>query len=123
MPKNLTVWAKRGLVYCLGLFIMALGVTFSVKSALGVSPVTSLGHVTSLITGIDLGVCTFLSYVFYLLIEFLILRQDFKLNMLLQLAAALIFGALVSLATRLMSFIPAPETYAVRFLFLLTLIL
>ena len=43
-------------MYCLGLFIMALGVTFSVKSALGVSPVTSLAHVVSLITRIDLGI-------------------------------------------------------------------
>ena len=98
---------------------MALGVTFSVKSSLGVSPVTSLAHVASLITHIDLGVCTTLSYVLYLIIEFVILRQDFRPDMLLQLIASLIFGALVTLATRLTGFIPVPATYPVRFVYLL----
>ncbi len=119
MFEKVFVWIKRGLVYCLGLFIMALGVTFSVKSALGVSPVTSLAHVVSLITRIDLGICTTLSYIFYLIIEFVILRKDFKPDMLLQLIASFLFGALVSLATRLTGFIPAPQTYFLRFVFLL----
>ena len=40
-------WAKRLLVYVAGLFCMAVGVVLSVKSALGVSPVTSLANVVS----------------------------------------------------------------------------
>ena len=43
-------WAKRLLVYLAGLFCMALGVVFSVKSALGVSPVTCLANVVYQIT-------------------------------------------------------------------------
>ena len=39
------LWAKRLLVYLLGLFFMAAGVVFSVKSGLGVSPVTGQADV------------------------------------------------------------------------------
>lgn len=109
-----TVWLKRGLVYFLGLFIMALGVVFSVKSSLGVSPVTSLANVTHQITGIPLGVCTTGTYCFYILVELLILRREFKASMLLQILASFFFGLLVTAATELLGFIPAPESYLLR---------
>ena len=119
------VWGKRLLTYCLGLFLMAVGVVFSVKSALGVSPVTCLANVVYQIladrgvTALGLGSCTTAVYCLYILLELLILRRDFEARMLLQLAASFIFGFLVSLATRLFAFLPAPETYPMRLLFLL----
>ena len=112
------VWVKRGLIYFLGLFIMALGVVFSVKSSLGVSPVTSLANVTHQITGIALGVCTTGTYCFYILVELLILRRDFKPAMLLQILASFFFGLLVTAATGLLSFLPAPQSYPLRLLYL-----
>lgn len=48
---------KRIIIYCIGLFIMAIGVTFSVKSNLGVSPVNAIPYVVSLISGLDQGLC------------------------------------------------------------------
>ena len=118
-------WAKRLLVYLVGLFCMALGVVFSVKSDLGVSPVTCLANVVYQITltlpggGLDLGVCTTAVYCLYIFVEFLILRRQFKPAMLLQIVASFLFGALVSLATAVMAFLPAPEAYPLRLLFLL----
>ena len=114
----LLLWLKRLLVYFLGLFIMALGVVFSVKSALGVSPVTSLANVTHQISGIGLGACTTGTYCFYILVELLILRRDFRPAMLLQILASLFFGLLVSAATGLLDFIPAPGSYPLRLAFL-----
>ena len=115
---SIQVWLKRGLVYFLGLFIMALGVVFSVKSSLGVSPVTSLANVTHQITGIALGVCTTGTYCFYILVEVLILRKDFKAHMLLQILASFFFGLLVTAATELLGFIPAPGSYLLRLVYL-----
>lgn len=117
-------WAKRLLVYCAGLFIMAIGVVFSVKSALGVSPVTCLANVLYQILGdmavpVGLGVCTTASYCLYILIELLILRREFQPQQLLQIVASFFFGFLVSCATRLFEFLPAPENYPMRLLFLL----
>ena len=49
-----TLWAKRLLVYLIGLYLMAIGVVFSAKSALGVSPVGSLANVLYQI-GLSMG--------------------------------------------------------------------
>lgn len=115
---SLLTWAKRGLIYCIGLFIMAIGVTFSVKSALGVSPVTCLANVTSQISGLEMGVCTTATYCLYILVEVIILRRDFKPQMLLQIVASFFFGTLVTLATHLFAFLPAPSHYLMRLVFL-----
>lgn len=119
-------WAKRVLVYGLGLFIMAIGVVFSVKSALGVSPVTCLANVlyqiiadTGRFPNIGLGMCTTASYCLYIFLEFLILRRDFQPQMLLQIVASFFFGFLVSCATRLFAFLPTPSFYLMRLLYLL----
>ena len=127
VTKNMILlWAKRLLVYFLGLFIMAVGVVFSVKSALGVSPVTCLANVTYQIFGVDrgisalsLGVCTTLTYCLYILVEVLILRREFKAHMLLQIVASTIFGFLVNLASAIFAFLPAPVSYPMRLVFLL----
>lgn len=119
-------WTKRILVYCLGLFVMAIGVVFSVKSALGVSPVTCLANVlyqiitdAGILPGVGLGICTTVSYCFYIFLELLILRRDFQAKMLLQLVASFFFGFLVSCATRLFVFLPNPSLYPMRLLYLL----
>ncbi len=118
MQQTVLRWIKRLFIYFLGLFIMAIGVVFSVKSALGVSPVTCLANVVSQITSVNLGVCTTAVYCLYILVELLILRRDFKPEMLLQIVASFVFGTLVSAATALFAFIPAPTTYPMRLLFL-----
>ena len=117
--QTMKTWLKRFLIYLCGLFIMAVGVTVSVRSALGVSPVTCLANVTHQISKIPLGTCTTATYCFYILIELLILRRDFKPAMLLQIVASFIFGYLVTLAGRIFAFLPSPAVYWQRLLYLL----
>ena len=81
----LLLWGKRLLVYVLGLYIMAVGVVCSSRSALGVTPVSSLGNVLYLIGSaagapafVNLGNCTTGVFCLYLLAEFLVLRREFK---------------------------------------------
>lgn len=120
------LWLRRGAVYLAGLFCMAVGVVFSARSGLGVSPVGSLANVLYRIglaeqapEWVNLGNCTIAVYCLYILTELLLLRRDFKPAMLLQLAASFLFGELVNGATALLRFLPAPETYAVQMLYLL----
>lgn len=120
------LWAKRLLIYLLGLYCMAIGVVFSARSALGVSPVGSLANVLYQIAldrnlpgYINLGNCTIAVYCLYILVEFLILRRDFKPQMLLQLVASFLFGQLVNLATAMLAFLPAPSGYVFQMLYLL----
>ncbi|MBR5114287.1 MAG: cytidylate kinase family protein [Oscillospiraceae bacterium] len=119
--KKPLLWIKRIAVYLIGLYLMAMGVVFSAKSGLGVSPVGSLANVLYNI-GLDsgapsfvtLGNCTTAVYCLYILAELLILRRDFRLSMLLQLPASLLFGQLVNLAGMMLAFLPAPGAYAAR---------
>ena len=125
--KNMVrLWLKRIFIYLIGLYCMAIGVVFSAKSALGVSPVGSLANVlyqiglSEQLPGyVNLGNCTTAVYCLYILVEFLILRREFKPRMLLQLVASFLFGQLVNVATAMMFFLPAPPNYMVQMLYLL----
>lgn len=124
--ETISLWAKRFACYLAGLFCMAVGVVLSVKSALGVSPVTCLANVAYQIFGVSrgvpfltLGVCTTLTYCLYILAELIILRREFKPIMLLQIVASTIFGIMVTLASGLLRALPAPTTYPMRLVFLL----
>jgi uncharacterized membrane protein YczE/cytidylate kinase len=119
-------WAKRFLIYLLGLYLMAIGVVFSASSGLGVSPVGSLANVLFRIGEaagapdyINLGNCTTAVYCLYILVELVILRRDFKPRMLLQLVASLFFGQLVNLASAMLAALPEPGSYGMRMLYLL----
>lgn len=102
---------RRVLVYAAGLLCMAFGVAFSVNSGLGVSPVNSLPYVTSLITGIDMGSCVIGVFTFYVLVQILIYRRDFKWINLTQLIFSTLFGYFVDFAKMMVGDFALP-TYA-----------
>lgn len=88
----------RVLVYCIGLLTLAFGVAFSVNSNLGVSPVNSLPYVVSLITKAELGICVICIFSFYILVQILIKRRDFKWINLTQVVFSTVFGYFVNFA-------------------------
>ena len=104
---------KRVLVYCIGLFFMAMGVTFSVKSNLGVSPVNSIPYVISVITGINQGLWVSIIFSSYIGLQYFILRKDFKLHSLLQIVFASIFGYFVSFTNTIFYF-QSPTPYILK---------
>ncbi|MGL5435169.1 MAG: YczE/YyaS/YitT family protein [Lachnospiraceae bacterium] len=108
----------RVVSYCFGLLLMAFGVTFSIRSSLGVSPVNSIPYVLSLLTGIDQGFITTGVFCCYVLIQAVILGKDFKPINLLQVVFASVFGYFVSFSNQLWSFMPSPEHYLVQLGFL-----
>lgn len=85
-------WATRVVIYIIGLFFMAMGVAFAVNSDLGVSPVTSLPYVVSLISGTALSTCVIIVYGTYILLQILILRKEFRIINLTQIIFSSIFG-------------------------------
>ncbi|WP_432409429.1 YczE/YyaS/YitT family protein [Wukongibacter sp. M2B1] len=111
-------FVKRFIIYCLGLFLMALGVSFSVKSNLGVSPVSSLPYVTSLIINRDLGLVTTCVFTLYVFLQVCILRREFKIKSLLQILCASMFGMFVTVTNIICAF-DAPTDYSIRLLLLL----
>jgi Predicted membrane protein len=109
---------KRIIVYCLGLLLMSIGIVFSVKSNLGVSPVSSIPYTLTLITGVGLGITTVLVYFAYIAIQVLMLRRDFKPSGLLQILCTFLFGYFISFSYLLLHAFPAPENYATQLVYL-----
>ena len=75
----------RLVVYLIGLFIMTLGISMSVKSKLGVSPVSSIPYTITCITGLEMGKATILFHIVLVALQFVILRGAFQIKSLLRL--------------------------------------
>lgn len=101
----------RVVFYIVGLFLLAVGVAFSVNSNLGVSPVNSLPFVVSAISGISMGTCVTAVFCGYVLIQILLLRRDFQMKNLLQVVFASIFGYLVNFAKFLLGSFTIPTYF------------
>lgn len=110
-------YAIRAGFYCLGLFLLAMGVAISVNSDLGVSPVNSLPYVISQIIGVQFGTCVTAVFCGYILLQILILRRDFQPINLLQIVFSTIFGYFVDFAKVLVGDFAIP-TYFGRLLML-----
>lgn len=82
----------RIICYFAGLFIMTAGIALSVKSRLGVSPVSSVPNAMTLIWGIEMGKGTILVHSFFVLLQIIILRKKFKLINLCQVLIGIVFG-------------------------------
>ena len=118
MEKNI-YYTKRLITYIIGLFIMALGVSVSKASQLGVSPVNSIPSVVSDILKIDMGICTTAVFIGFILVQFLILRKDFKPVFLLQILCSTVFGVFVSASNFLAAaFLPVCTSYPMQLFYI-----
>jgi uncharacterized membrane protein YczE len=112
------LFIRRAALCLLGNFVLALGVAVTVKADMGITPVNSIAFVLSRIFSLDHGLLTGVIYASYVLIQLAILRKEFRINNLLQGAAALVFGWFVFLCNHALAF-PNPRFYPVRIIFLL----
>ncbi|NMA25513.1 MAG: hypothetical protein GX936_07595, partial [Clostridiales bacterium] len=69
MLRIKSTWIKKTIIYALGLFTLAFGIALSVKSNLGVSPVSSVPLVLSKISGLSLGTVTASVYIFNMVLQ------------------------------------------------------
>ena len=95
--KNKKQFILRCIILCMGLAFMALGVAFSIKADLGVSPISSVPYITGYISGLSTGTTTFIMNVLFVVIQILILRKQYDKFQLLQIPASLLFGVLIDL--------------------------
>ena len=115
--EELTV--KRILLFILGLFIMAFGVSFSIVSTLGTTPISSIAYALVLITNIDIGITTFVFNAALILLQFLILRSRFHKKRLLQLINCIVFSYFNALALAVVSQIPFDGSVLMMAVFLI----
>ena len=101
-------------MYFIGLFIMTAGVALSVKSNLGVSPVSSIPYTITCVWGIEMGKATILFHIVLVILQILLLRKNFKAINLLQVIVGIIFGYFTTFCNYMASFLPTPDNYPVR---------
>ena len=101
-------------MYFFGLFLMTIGIAVSVKSNLGVSPVSSIPYTMTCVWGIEMGKATILFHTFLVLIQILLLRRNFKPVNLLQIAVGVIFGYFTTFCNYLVTFLPTPGNLPIR---------
>ncbi len=117
--KNKESKGIRILFYLGGLLIMTLGVALSVKSALGVSPISSIPYTITCVTGMDLGVATIVFSIFMVILQVVLLRKQFKLINLLQLPIGILFGLFLSFCCGLMAYLPVPSGIILKLVLML----
>ena len=88
----------RVLFYCFGMFLIALGAVITINANLGVSPVTSLPYVLSLVTNMDVGITFVAFYIVLIIIQIILLRKNFKWINLTQILFSTVFGYFIILA-------------------------
>ncbi|MGN1031243.1 MAG: YitT family protein [Butyricicoccaceae bacterium] len=109
----------RLLMYFGGLFLMTIGIAISVKSNLGVSPVSSIPYTMTCVWGIEMGRATILFHAVLVLIQILILRRNFALKNLFQVLIGVVFGMFTTFCNYCVSFLPTPNLLPVQLMMML----
>lgn len=112
MKKKETL--KRHIVFIIGLMFIGIGIAFTKRAELGVSPVSSVANIISLkFKFFSLGTWLIISNLILLLGQVLILGKRFKLIQLMQIPLSFAFGYFTDFGLWLVGFIPN-DVYAVR---------
>jgi len=104
---------RRVFNYVFGLYLITLGVAFSIKSGLGSAPVSSIPYAMDLIWIINIGVATFIFHAFLVFIEWLLLRENFKRKHFFQVFVGVLFGVFTSFSVSLMNFVPQADSFLI----------
>lgn len=104
---------RRVFNYVFGLYMITLGVAFSIKSGLGSAPVSSIPYAMDLIWLINIGVATFIFHAFLVFIEWLLLRENFKRKHFFQVFVGVLFGVFTSFSVSLMNFVPQADSFLI----------
>lgn len=86
----------RLVMLLVGFGVMAFGVAFSIKGALGTSPISSVPYVTGYISGLSVGTTTIIMNGIFVLLQIAILRRRYQWVQLLQFPAAIVFGLFIN---------------------------
>lgn len=100
------MWIKRIILFVGGLFVMSLGVGLSIKSGLGVTPISSIPYSLTLVSGVNIGITTIIFNAILVFLQIPILKKRFKAKRLLQLINTVMFGYFTDLSLWILSPMP-----------------
>ena len=110
---------KRAIYFIAGLFVMSLGVAFSIKSSLGTTPISSISYSLALCTGVNIGITTIVFNGALVFIQMLVLKKRFEAKRLLQFINCFLFGYFTDLAIYIVSLMNIPSSLAANIFILI----
>jgi uncharacterized protein len=116
--NHAVIISKRVGIYVIGLFILALGATFSILAGIGVSPVTSLPYALNLITPFSVGVTTVFANFLFIILQAILMKQIKWKNFTIQLIVSFLFGFFMDATIFLTSFLPEANSIVYIILYL-----
>lgn len=100
------------LVLLIGLFIMSIGVSLSVISNLGTTPISTIPNVLKYAVPLSLGMITIIFNFLLIVIQLAILRGDFDNKQWMQILVTVIFGYFIDFSLYVLEPVVKPATYA-----------
>lgn len=115
-------FAKRFILFIIGMAIMSLGVVLVIQAGLGSSPISSIPYVISLLYPYTLGEMTFIINAFFVLCQWAILKR-MTIPLFLQLPTVLLFSILIDISMYFFAWL-VPDSYigSIVFLFVSSLV-
>lgn len=92
--RSIGEWKRRGMSFIFSLFVLGIGVSLAIRANLGSSPITCPPYVLSKIPSspLTVGGYIFCMQFFFVLMQFALLRKEFRKIQFLQLGVCLLFG-------------------------------
>lgn len=104
---------RRYLLFCVSLFVNALGIAFITKAELGTSPITSVTYVLSMFTPFTIGQWTIMLNLLFVILElFLMKKQELKDDLrmfLLQIPISFCFGTFIDICMHILYWLNPAE--------------
>ncbi|WP_407379654.1 YczE/YyaS/YitT family protein [Methanobrevibacter sp.] len=97
---------------------MTVGIAFSIKSNLGISPVSTIPYTMTVIWGVEIGIATIIFHCILVLIQFILLKDKFGMKNLSQIPIGIIFGFFTSFSVYLLSFIPESTSFLISLIYM-----
>ena len=97
---------------------MTVGIAFSIKSNLGVSPVSTIPYTMTVVWGIEIGMATIIFHCSLVVLQILLLRKSFQYKQLLQVPVGIVFGYFTSFSVYLLSFIPSSSNIIISLIYI-----
>lgn len=104
---------RRYLLFCVSLFVNAMGIAFITKAALGTSPITSVTYVLSMFTPYTIGQWTIMLNLLFVILEPMLmkkgeLKSDLRMY-LLQIPISFCFGTFIDICMSLLFWLNPTE--------------
>lgn len=102
-----------------GLFVLSLGVSFSIQAGLGVSPVSSLAYAISLTSGLAIGLTTVLANILFIIIQVILNKRIQLREFIIQLVVGFLFGLFMDITLFIVQLLPTPDNWVMQFVYLI----